>query len=66
MYACICHAVTEQQVRDKASTSCFTFAHYTTQIRCSGGCGKCIPRLKELINEEKHTNTWEHRAYGTG
>lgn len=50
MYACICHDVTEQEVRDKAHTNCFTMAHYVTT--CNIKCCKCLPRIKELINEE--------------
>lgn len=58
MYVCICHAVTEQEVRDKAQGCCFTLAHYSKIVH-DGGCGRCIPIIKEIINEEKH----EHKAY---
>ena len=63
MYACICHNVTEQQVRDKAHSSCFSYAHYSKQCRLNGCC-KCLPRIKELINEEKQTYSDTH--YGGG
>ena len=51
MYVCNCHGITEAQVREKASSSCFAFAHYSTQCR-SGGCCKCLPKVKEIVNEE--------------
>ena len=53
MYACICNAITEQQVRDKAKGCCFTLAHYTKCIPC----GKCIPRIKEIIHEENKSKS---------
>ncbi len=53
MYVCVCHAITEQAVRDKAQSSCFAFAYYSTELRTSVGCCKCFPRIKEIIDEEK-------------
>ena len=50
MYVCNCHGITEAQVRDKAGSSCFTYAHFTGLSKCCGG--KCLPRVKEIINEE--------------
>lgn len=63
MYACICHAVTEQQVRDKIVSSCFTYAHFSVQCK-RAGCCKCLPRIKELIDEENKTYSPTH--YGGG
>ncbi len=50
MYVCNCHGVTEAQARDMARSSCFTYAKFTKLSKCCGG--KCLPRIKELINEE--------------
>ena len=56
MYVCVCHAVTAQQVRDRTAASCFTFAHYTIKCKHSGCC-KCLPRIKEICNEERNKRT---------
>ncbi len=50
MYVCVCYAVTEEEVQHKASKSCFTFAHYATTCK-KRGCCKCLPRIKEVIDE---------------
>ncbi len=51
MYVCNCHGITEAEVRDKVHNNCFTYAHYT--MSCKSGCCKCLPRIKEIIDEEK-------------
>ena len=66
MYACICHAVTEDEVKHKAQTSCFAFAHYTTELKCNKSCCKCLPRIKEIINEEKLNKAYSPTHYGGG
>ncbi len=50
MYVCICHAVTEADVREKAYKGCFAFSDYA--VACKGSCCKCLPRIKEIVHEE--------------
>ena len=55
MYACICRGITEQAVRDMAGHNCFTFAHYASLLKGEKCCYQCLPRIKELIYEEKQS-----------
>lgn len=64
MYACICHAITEQQVRAKAQHNDFTYAHYSTL--CKSSCCRCLPRIKELIDEAKQARAYSDTYYGGG
>ena len=53
MYICVCQGITEDEVRQRANSDCFTFAHYYTMLKAGEGCCKCLPKVKELIYEEK-------------
>lgn len=53
MYVCVCHAVNEESVRKLARDSCFAFAAMCQVMKDNKSCCKCVPRIKELINEEK-------------
>jgi bacterioferritin-associated ferredoxin len=68
MYACICHDITEQQVREKAQHNAFTFARYCMQ--CKNNCCKCLPRIKELVDEatkaKAESAAYYEAAYGGG
>jgi len=62
MYACICRGITEQNVIDMVNHNCFTYAHYSSLCRGDKGCCKCLPRIKELINEEYSKSTRDGSA----
>ena len=63
MYVCSCYGITESQVKHKADTGCFAFAYFAMKCK-SNGCCKCLPRIKELINEENQAYSDTH--YGGG
>ena len=51
MYVCVCHAVTEDDVRDHvASGACSTKA---IRVACGmrQGCGACVQRICALLDE---------------
>jgi bacterioferritin-associated ferredoxin len=48
VYACICHAVTEEQVR---SCSGGGLRQVVTATRAGSGCGTCVQRLRTLLEQ---------------
>ncbi len=48
MYACVCHAVTEDAVRECAEHG---FRHVVAATRAGSGCGSCVNRLRGLCSD---------------
>lgn len=51
MYVCICHAVTEHQVRDAIQAGAETVADVTRACRAGGDCGSCRQQVEEMIED---------------
>ncbi|WP_448189071.1 (2Fe-2S)-binding protein [Azospirillum sp. sgz301742] len=58
MYVCICHPITDKQIRqvlnDGAQTTAAVFRHFGHKIQC----GKCVPTVRDMVaehREEKRT-----------
>lgn len=54
MYVCLCHVITERQVRSAiqdggAGTAAEVYRHFECQPRC----GKCVPMVKEMVKESR-------------
>jgi bacterioferritin-associated ferredoxin len=51
VYVCICHAVTEQEVRAHVSSGART--ELEVGQRCAAGtrCGSCLDRICDIIDE---------------
>ena len=63
MYVCNCKGVTEAQVRRLAASHPYeTLGDVTQVLRSTNGCCKCLPRIKEMCDEEKQART-EATAY---
>lgn len=57
MYVCICHPITDKQIRqvlqDGAQTTAAVFRHFGHKVQC----GKCVPYVRDMVvehREEKH------------
>jgi bacterioferritin-associated ferredoxin len=51
VFACICRAVTDDEVRDAVDRGAATVAQVARQTRAGAGCGTCHEQLKCLIEE---------------
>jgi bacterioferritin-associated ferredoxin len=54
MYVCLCHGFTDRQVRSAVSeggagSTAQVFRHFEAKPRC----GKCVPFVRELVEETK-------------
>jgi bacterioferritin-associated ferredoxin len=53
MYVCICHAVTEREVREAAAAGVRTLTELTFRTGCAGGCGSCARHAENVLQESR-------------
>jgi bacterioferritin-associated ferredoxin len=51
MYVCVCHAVTEGDVRDKVAAGATTPKAVRTACGMRPGCGACVRRIRALLDD---------------
>lgn len=53
MYVCLCHGVTEKQLRESIKKGNETFCDIMQDTPIAGKCKKCVPSIVAMIKEEK-------------
>lgn len=53
MYACVCHAVTEDDVRAHVASGASSAKDVRKACGMRPGCGRCVERICGLIDEER-------------
>lgn len=53
MYVCLCHGVTERDIRRAVAEGCADLHELTLRTGCGGGCGTCLPMAAELLAEAR-------------
>ena len=51
MYVCLCHGVTEREVRRAAEDGCRDVHELTMRSGCGSSCGSCLPLAAEILAE---------------
>jgi len=51
MYICLCHGITDRQIRRAVEQGCSTLGDVQQQLPVGGCCGRCEPAARELIRE---------------
>ena len=51
MYICVCHGVTDRQIRRAVEQGATTFGEVQMQLPVGACCGRCEPAARELIKE---------------
>lgn len=51
MFVCICHGVTESQIRRAAEEGCRETHELTMRFGLGSGCGSCLPLAAEILDE---------------
>ncbi len=67
MYVCLCHEVTESQVRDAISAGACTVEQLRAKLKVSNCCGSCEPTVAECLAETlnpHHTGSARPRHAG--
>jgi len=52
MYVCMCHAVTEERVRDEIAAGASTPRQIANGCRAGTDCGSCVRRIQALLGHE--------------
>ena len=53
MYVCLCHGVTEKQLRESIKKGNETFCDIMQDTPIAGKCKKCVPSIVAMIKEER-------------
>jgi len=51
MYVCICHGITDGQIRDTLNRGATSLGEVQQQVPVGGCCGRCLPMAQELVDE---------------
>lgn len=51
MYVCVCHGVTDRQIRETAEADCRSVAELTMRTGAGANCGSCLDMAARLIEE---------------
>ncbi len=53
MYVCLCHGVTDHDIRRAAEAGCGSLAELTMRTGLGSGCGSCGELASEILGEAK-------------
>ncbi|KFN45380.1 hypothetical protein N790_09975 [Arenimonas malthae CC-JY-1] len=55
MYVCLCHGVTDHDIRRAAEAGCGSLAELTMRTGLGSGCGSCGELASEILGEARAT-----------
>jgi len=53
MYVCICHGITDRQIRETLDRGAASLTEVQMQVPVGGCCGRCLPTAQEVIDEHQ-------------
>lgn len=54
MYVCICHSVTDRQIRKACVQGASTLEDLSQQLKVGTCCGRCADCAKDILDEAKN------------
>ncbi|NLC60985.1 MAG: bacterioferritin [Gammaproteobacteria bacterium] len=51
MYVCLCHGITDSEIRDAAASGCSGMSELMMRTGCGSSCGSCIETATEIVAE---------------
>lgn len=54
MYVCICHGITDRQIRETLDRGAESLGEVQTQVPVGGCCGRCLPTAQDIVDEHLH------------
>ncbi|WP_144571525.1 bacterioferritin-associated ferredoxin [Azomonas agilis] len=51
MYVCLCHGITDGQIREAITDGCYSFRDVRVTLGVATQCGKCACAAKALVHE---------------
>jgi bacterioferritin-associated ferredoxin len=49
VYVCLCHGVTERQIREVAEAGCHSVSELTMRTGVGANCGSCLDAASEVL-----------------
>ena len=65
MYVCICHAVTDREIRACIAQGAGSLRELRTELNVGTQCGKCACHVRALLKEETSRSDWPNFASAT-
>ena len=62
MYICVCHAVTDRQIREAVDQGASTLRELQCQLPVASCCGRCEDSAREVLDEHLITRTRKSAA----
>ena len=53
MYVCVCHGITDREIRRAAEGGCRDVHELTMRSGCGSSCGSCLPLAAEILAETR-------------
>lgn len=50
MYVCLCHAVTDRQIRDAVESGCTSMRDLRNELGVATQCGRCACHARDVLN----------------
>lgn len=63
MYVCICHGVTDKDIRQAADAGCASLTELTMRTGLGSGCGTCSEMAGELLAEARAVHVFPLRVF---
>lgn len=51
MYVCICHGITDRQIRETLDRGAASLSEVQLQVPVGGCCGRCLPAAEQLVEQ---------------
>jgi bacterioferritin-associated ferredoxin len=64
MVVCVCRAVSDRKIRSSIGEGARTMARLRTELGVATCCGKCGPRVRELLDEHRANEASEAASFG--
>jgi len=67
MYICVCHQITDRQIRRAVAQGASTLGEVQLQLPVGGCCGRCVDSARAVIAEQqdRHSNALNCRVAAT-
>ena len=53
MYVCLCHGVTDSQIREAVGEGCCSMRALRRELGVASSCGRCAPYAKQVLDETR-------------
>lgn len=63
MYVCICHGVTDQDIRQAADAGCASVTELTMRTGLGSGCGTCSEMAGELLSQARAARAFPLKVF---